>query len=195
MLEIERLLAAATVPTSSLTVALEGGGAGESGTREEPGHLPLARIVHEVARALTAFPELNAAYADGALDCYQEVNVGIAIDLGRGVRVPVIRNADTLTPGELQARVLDLLDRYRRRRLAQADTAGGTVTVSDLSRHGIAQLQPLLNRDQVLAIGIGGDPDAPRRPMTITAVFDHRASSGLQVATFLGRVRQRLLPA
>jgi 2-oxoglutarate dehydrogenase E2 component (dihydrolipoamide succinyltransferase) len=67
------------------------------------------------------------------------------------------------------------------------------VTVSDLSGRDILQFQPRINQDQALAVGIGADTSLPGRPMTLTAVFDHRVSSGRAVADFLTGVRTRLL--
>ena len=189
-LEIERLAAGRSALTSALTIEFDSATVRSRLLRSTPPQrLLLPTVLHHLARLLPDFPELNARYDEGQVACYEEVNVGVAIDLGRGLRVPVIRRADRLSPAEIMERLMELTARYEDRSLSVADMEGGTVTVSDLSGDGILQFQPLINRGQSSGFGVGGDAAAPGFPMTVTAVFDHRVTGGRQVADFLRELR------
>ncbi|MEV6695223.1 2-oxo acid dehydrogenase subunit E2 [Micromonospora sp. NPDC051196] len=191
--EIARLHAGGAALASSLTVAFGADALDRAPAEGDVPPLPLALIIHALAGALTEFPELNARFAGDHVEQYTDINVGVAVDAGHGLRVPVIKHADRLGPEQITLELLDLLAAYHDRGLHADDVAGATVTVSDLSGQNILQFQPRINQDQTLAVGVGADTSLPGRPMTLTAVFDHRVSSGRAVADFLTRVRARLL--
>jgi pyruvate/2-oxoglutarate dehydrogenase complex dihydrolipoamide acyltransferase (E2) component len=191
--EISRLHGGAAALASALTVAFSADVLDRATADGEIPPLPLALIIHALADALTEFPELNARFAGDHVEQYTDINIGVAVDAGHGLRVPVIRNADRLGPQQITLGLLDLLAAYHQRSLHTEDVSGATVTVSDLSGRNILQFQPRINQDQTLAVGIGADTSLPGRPMTLTAVFDHRVSSGRAVADFLTGVRTRLL--
>lgn len=191
--EIARLHAGGAALASALTVAFGADALDRAPTRGNVPPLPLALIIHALAGALTEFPGLNARFAGEHVEQYTDINVGVAVDAGHGLRVPVVKHADRLDPEQITLELLDLLAAYHDRGLHADDVAGATVTVSDLSGQNILQFQPRINQDQTLAVGVGADTSLPGRPMTLTAVFDHRVSSGRAVADFLTRVRARLL--
>ncbi|MFV2021484.1 2-oxo acid dehydrogenase subunit E2 [Micromonospora sp. LOL_023] len=191
--EIARLHAGGAALASALTVAFGADVLDRAPAEGDVPPLPLALIIHALAGALTEFPGLNARFAGDHVEQYTDINVGVAVDAGHGLRVPVIKHADRLGPEQITLDLLDLLAAYHDRGLHADDVAGATVTVSDLSGQNILQFQPRINQDQTLAVGVGADTSLPGRPMTLTAVFDHRVSSGRAVADFLTRVRARLL--
>lgn len=191
--EVRRLAAGPLGFSSALTIRFDSAPIRSALLRgDPPQRLFLPTFVHRLGRLLPEFPELNACFADEAIDYHPHVDVGIALDLGHGLRVPVIHRAETLGLTEIADRLTRLTSRYQARQLSAADVAGGTVTVSDLSGDSILQFQPLVNQGQSLAIGLGGDRSVTGFPMTVTAVFDHRVSSGRQVADLLRRLRQLL---
>jgi 2-oxoglutarate dehydrogenase E2 component (dihydrolipoamide succinyltransferase) len=192
--EISRLSAGAGALASALTVRFDSARTRAALHRQEPVQpLVLAVLIQGVAQLLREFPELNACFADRHVAHYTRVNVGVAVDLGQGLRVPVLKDADRMDPVEITIALLDAMAAYHERRLSSDDLAGGTVTVSDLSGEDVFEFHPLINQDQALALGVGGDSRLPGHPMTITAVFDHRVSSGRTVAAFLGRLKAHLL--
>lgn len=191
--EIARLHAGGAALASALTVAFGADALDRAPTKGNVPPLPLALIIHALAGALTNFPGLNARFAGDHVEQYTEINVGVAVDAGHGLRVPVVKHADRLDPEQITLELLDLLAAYHDRSLHADDVAGATVTVSDLSGQNILQFQPRINQDQTLAVGVGADTSLPGRPMTLTAVFDHRVTSGRAVADFLTRVRAQLL--
>lgn len=149
-------------------------------------------VVFEASRLLRRYPELNAFHVDErTVGYFDSVNFGVSFDSGGNLKVLALRAADTKTLPEIQAGIQSLLELYESGApLDEELLAGSTVTVSDLSRAPAGFMLPLLNARQSLIIGI----TAPRRnEFALYASFDHRISEGLQVARFLGELRERVL--
>jgi pyruvate/2-oxoglutarate dehydrogenase complex dihydrolipoamide acyltransferase (E2) component len=152
----------------------------------------LSFVLPVVARALRNYPELNAFLEDDGIHFYTDVNVGVAINLGEGLFVPVIQQADRLNNEEVARAIPALIMKSARGDLREADLVGGTFTVTDLTDAGATQVFPLLNRYQSSILGIGFDGQGDDRRLLLTLAFDHRVSDGLQAAQFLGTVKQEL---
>jgi pyruvate dehydrogenase E2 component (dihydrolipoamide acetyltransferase) len=167
-------------------------------------HLTITDILIKVcAQALDEFPEVNVAWADnvhgGGLLRQPEVNVGIAVALEQGLVVPVIRQANQLSLGEIARLRADLVARARSGKLALEDLEEGTFTLSNLGMFGVDQFQAIINPPQsaILAVGrirerpIALDGAAVVRPTVyLTLSVDHRLLNGAQAARFLERVSQ-----
>ncbi len=150
------------------------------------------------AAALMRHPEVNAHYADQAVQRFPTAHVGMAVATDRGLLVPVIHGADRLTLAEIAAARADLVSRARDAKLQQADLEGGTFTVSNLGMYGVEQFIAVLNPPQVAILAVGAidekpvvaDGDLEIRPMmSLTLTCDHRAIDGSVAAEFLGTVR------
>lgn len=192
--EIARLSGGGNAFASALTVAFDSAALrGAVRDAEPPAPLMLAIIVHACATTLRQFPDLNARYVDGTVERYRRVNVGVALDLGSGLRVPVLADADRLDVTAITMSLLDAMAAYQSRQLSAANLSGATMTISDLSAEDILHVLPLLTEHQSLAVGVGGDAGAPGHPMTLTAVFDHRVTTGRVTARFLNTVRETVL--
>ena len=153
--------------------------------------LPL--ILHTFAQLLRDQPAFTASYDQGQIVFADRIDIGVAIDLEQGLKVPVIRAADQRSPQQLLEELLTLVSAYHAQRLSVEQLQGSTITVSDLSPAQILQFQPLINGPQAAILGIGGDETLPGHPMTLTLVFDHRVLAGRQVAQLLTSMKQRLL--
>lgn len=190
-LEIERLTRA-NVLNASLSVQFDGTAARDwAASAEVPSIRLLAAIVFATARSLTEYPELNAWF-DGGLRGHEDIGVGIAVDLDDGLKVGVVHGAARLDVAGIERRIGRIISGYLNDTLTLADVTGGTVTVSDLSVEDVLMFQPLLNDRQGLAVGVGGDRALPGRPLTLTATFDHRLTTGRTVSRFLAACRRSL---
>ena len=159
-------------------------------------------LIKASAWALYQHPEANAAYQDGQIAEWDEVNVGVATAIEAGLIVPVIRQADRLGMREIAARLGDLTTRARENRLKIEDLQGGTFTVSNLGMFGIDQFTAILNPPQaaILAVGrvakravVTADDRVEVRPVTtLTLTADHRVLDGATAARFLATL-QRVL--
>jgi 2-oxoglutarate dehydrogenase E2 component (dihydrolipoamide succinyltransferase) len=165
-------------------------------------------VARAVAICLERFPRLNARMAgDAALAVSDRVHLGVAVDLGEtGLVVPVIRDADGLSVGELADRIADVARLARAGRLDHLGLVGGTFTISNVGAAGTHISVPILPLDQVAMLcvdgiehrpvaredGFGGFADAVHPVGNIGLSFAHRAIDGAEAAGFLAAVRTTL---
>ncbi len=166
-------------------------------------YLPFA--IYATVRALKEFPQLNAAVLDGAIALREEINISIAVETGKGLVVPVIRNADHYSLSGIADAIQDLSVRARSKRLAPDEMRGGSFTVSNPGRKGNLYGFAIINQPQVGILRLGevvkrpvvrtvdGEDAIVIRPMMHIALsYDHRAVDGAPANGFLYRVREIL---
>ena len=161
--------------------------------REAAEHGPVSALelaLHETARLLPEWPELNAFYSDGRAWAHSTVAIGFAVNLGRSLRVPVVKDAGSISLRDVARAVRELTLRYMRGELTIADVTGGTFTITDLSGEGIVHFVPVLNERQSAILGLCAARSDGSRELVLT--FDHRLSDGMQAARFLAALRDRL---
>jgi pyruvate/2-oxoglutarate dehydrogenase complex dihydrolipoamide acyltransferase (E2) component len=147
--------------------------------------------IHDAARLLGDFPDLNGFYRDGHAWRYRTIAVGFAINAGRSLRVPVVHEAATRSPLEIARCVRELSLKYMRDELTVDDVRGGTFTITDLSAQGVVHFVPVLNDRQSAILGLCAErPGSGYRDLVLA--FDHRMTDGMQAATFLGELREQL---
>ncbi len=159
-------------------------------------------LIHmAVARALRAEPRINCRLEGQAIQIRREVNLGFAVDLGEGLVVAVIRDADKKSLGELSKTGRDLAERARAGRLTPDEMADGTFTVTNLGGFGIEGFTPIVNPPQAGILGVGKIQEKPvvigggihvRSMVTLSLVFDHRLVDGAPAAKFLAKVKEFL---
>src|SRR5690606_22717815 len=159
---------------------------------EQHGSVTLLELcIHEVAGLLPRWPELNAFYADRVAWTYRAAAIGFAVNLGHGLKVPVVRGAARLSLREIAVSVRDLTLRYMRDELTVDDLTGGTFTITDLSNEGVVHFAPVVNERQGAILGIAAQR-AGTRARELVLAFDHRLADGMGAARFLGALRERL---
>jgi len=154
-----------------------------------------AIILYETARLLRKYPVLNAFFDQGKINFYEQVNIGLAVDAGRGLKVPVIANADKKGLVEIAQEVEGLLLDYLNDELPVASLAGGTFTVTDLSSEGAFLFHPLVNQGQAAILGVGAEyfpADSKTGFFNLILSFDHQLTEGRLAATFLRELRERV---
>jgi pyruvate/2-oxoglutarate dehydrogenase complex dihydrolipoamide acyltransferase (E2) component len=168
-------------------------------------------IAEAATGALRDHPSLNA-WLEGPDESLQhtiheEVNLGIAVSLGKGgLIVPVIHRAQELSVTGLAARIRDLGSRGRAGQLSPDEMLGGTFTISNAGRVGGFISTPIINQPQVAILGVegiakrpvvvsapdGADAIAIRSILVLGMTWDHRAMDGITANEFLAAVKQRL---
>ncbi len=160
--------------------------------RQQPDAPPLtltAIVCKAVAIALAELPKFNAALDDGVVVYREYVNLGVAVDTPRGLLVPVIRGADTLSVVALAAELARLSGAAREGSLAPGDLRGAGFTVSNLGGLGVNAMQPLVNWPEVAILGISAARSAgDGLLLPLTLGFDHRLIDGADAARFLARL-------
>jgi len=161
--------------------------------REGAEHGPVSALelaLYETARLLPEWPELNGFYSDGRAWAHSTVAIGFAVNLGRSLRVPVVKDAGTLSLREVARAVRNLTLRYMREELTIDELTGGTFTITDLSGEGVVHFVPVLNERQSAILGLCAARNDGSRDLVLT--FDHRLSDGMRAARFLAALRARL---
>ncbi|MBL8702041.1 MAG: 2-oxo acid dehydrogenase subunit E2 [Alphaproteobacteria bacterium] len=158
-----------------------------------------ARLMRALAAGARAEPALNAWYDGRALRVERRarIDIGLAVDTEDGLVVPVLRDAGGLDTAALRARIDSLKQAARERRLAPADLAGPTLTLSNFGMIAGLTAALAIAPPQVAIVGAGrlhrrvdlvGDTVVARRVLPLSLTFDHRAVTGGEAARFLRAV-------
>jgi 2-oxoglutarate dehydrogenase E2 component (dihydrolipoamide succinyltransferase) len=149
--------------------------------------------------ALKEFPEINAFVEGNEIVFHNYHHIGIAIGTGRGLVVPVIRNADVLSSAELELAIVDYVDKIKNNRLELADLEGGTFTITNGGVFGSLLSTPILNTPQSGILGMHKiekrpvvvDDEVQIRPMMYVALsYDHRIVDGREAVRFLVKIKE-----
>jgi 2-oxoglutarate dehydrogenase E2 component (dihydrolipoamide succinyltransferase) len=151
--------------------------------------------------ALQEFPAVNA-YIDGDQIIYHEYcDVSIAVSAPKGLVVPVIRNAESLSMAEIESAVVDLATKAKNNKLTIEEMTGGTFTITNGGIFGSMMSTPIINIPQSAILGMHNIVERPMavngqvviKPMMYLALsYDHRIIDGRESVGFLVRVKQLL---
>jgi 2-oxoglutarate dehydrogenase E2 component (dihydrolipoamide succinyltransferase) len=154
-----------------------------------------------VTHALKEIPAVNAEI-DGTDIIYKNyAHIGVAVGTDKGLVVPVVRNADSMSIAEIEKEIGRLGVAARDGKLTVADMQGGTFTISNGGVYGSLMSTPILNAPQSGILGMHKIQDRPVvvggeivvRPMMYLALsYDHRIVDGKEAVTFLVRVKESL---
>jgi pyruvate dehydrogenase E2 component (dihydrolipoamide acetyltransferase) len=160
-----------------------------------------AMIAKAAALALRDHAELNAQWADGAVQPLEAVNIGVAVALDAGLVVTVVRDADAKALHAIQAELNALVEKARAGRLGPDDVSGSTFTITNLGGYGVEAFTPIVNLPEAAILGVGRIAKLPavvddaltiREQMTLSLAFDHRVADGAPAARFLQRLKEIL---
>jgi 2-oxoglutarate dehydrogenase E2 component (dihydrolipoamide succinyltransferase) len=157
-------------------------------------------FVKAAVEALAAFPAVNAEVRGDAILYKDHYDVGVAVGGGKGLVVPVIRDADQLTFAQVELSIAELSRKARENRISMEDLAGGTFTISNGGIYGSLLSTPILNPPQSGILGlhkidkrvVAGPGDVPAvRPMMYLALsYDHRIIDGREAVSFLVKIKE-----
>lgn len=162
---------------------------------------PTDFVVGACARALRAFPTVNASYRDGHFELYSRVNVGIVVPTEESQAVPTILDADRKSVREIAGERTALAGHVEQGTITPAELAGATFTISDLGIHDVARFQAVIVAPQAAVLALGAlrsgvtlqDGRVAERLVLAAAMScDHRIVYGATAASFLARVRELL---
>ena len=160
-----------------------------------------AILARAVATVLPRHPYMNASLADGNIILWEDIHLGIATSVEENLMVPVIREAQSRSLGQIVAALSDLTERARSRHLTTAEMTGSTFTISNLGMFGIESFTAIINPPESAILAVGKMVDMPIkcddgymfRPMIqLTASADHRIVDGVGVARFLADLKSTL---
>jgi 2-oxoglutarate dehydrogenase E2 component (dihydrolipoamide succinyltransferase) len=154
-----------------------------------------------VCEALKEFPAVNARIEGEEMVFNDFADISIAVSAPKGLVVPVIRNADTLSLAQIEQAVMELAIKARENKLAIDEMTGGTFTITNGGVFGSMMSTPIINAPQSAILGMHNIVERPVaiggqvviRPMMYVALsYDHRIIDGRESVGFLVRVKQLL---
>ena len=149
--------------------------------------------------ALKAIPAVNGEIRGTNIVYKNHYDIGVAVGGGKGLAVPVIRNADRLGFAEVETTIADFGKRAKDNKLELAELQGGTFTISNGGIYGSLLSTPIVNPPQSGILGLHAINDRPialngqvviRPMMYIALTYDHRLVDGREAVTFLKRIKR-----
>ena len=168
----------------------------------------LAFVARGVVDTLKDYPWINGEIRGDSIVTRNYVNLGFAVELadGKGLIVPVVRNAETLNLLGMAKAIADIAQRARDKQLLPDDVQGGTFTITNPGGYGTFHGTPVISQPQAAILGTyavvkrpwvvededGQDAIAIRSMMNVTLTYDHRLVDGALAGRFLRDLRERL---
>jgi pyruvate dehydrogenase E2 component (dihydrolipoamide acetyltransferase) len=168
----------------------------------------LAFVARAVVDTLKDYPWINGELRGDSIVTRNYVNLGFAVELadGKGLIVPVVRNAETLNLLGMAKAIADIAERARSKQLLPDDVQGGTFTITNPGGYGTFHGTPVISQPQAAILGTyavvkrpwvvededGQDALAIRSMMNVTLTYDHRLVDGALAGRFLRDLRERL---
>ncbi|MBI2184188.1 MAG: 2-oxo acid dehydrogenase subunit E2 [Thaumarchaeota archaeon] len=160
-------------------------------------------VIKAVVKALKEYPYLNASLDDAKQEIVlkKDYNIGVAVDTGEGLVVPVIRDADKKSLFDLARNVEDLAQKARSSRLELDDIKGGTFSITSLGALGGLLATPIIHYPEVAILGVHRIDKKPvvrdgqivvRDIAHISLSFDHRIIDGATAGRFTSRIKEML---
>lgn len=158
-----------------------------------------ALIARFVVAGLKRHPILNSSVdmTAGEIVQHASVNLGIAAQTARGLMVPVVHDAGSLTTAGLRDAIAGIVETSKTGAFAPEQLRGGTFTLNNYGGFGVDGSAPIINQPEVAMLGVGRIMDRPwvvdgevvvRKVMVLSMVFDHRVCDGDVPSEFIGFV-------
>lgn len=148
-------------------------------------------VLYAVSRILPKYPYINANLTDNTIRSFTHANVGVAVDTERGLLVPTLKAADTMSLAEISAAAKAAAGKAREGSLTPDEMSGGSFTVTNLGSLGVESFTPVINPPQTAILGVCTTVNRLRADGTVypamglSLTFDHRAVDGAPAAKFL----------
>jgi len=192
-------LSAKTAPHSTITMEVDMTNA--TRLREEKQVSYTDILVKAVAKALIEHSIVNSSLDKEQIKIFEDINIGVAVAIEKGLVVPVIHNADKKSLKEIASTLNDLIEKARTSKLSKEELAGGTFTITNLGMFGVEIFTPIINPPETAILGVGKVVEKPvivnkeiaiKPMMYLSLSYDHRVIDGAPAAQFLQKVKQYL---
>ncbi len=151
-------------------------------------------------QALIQFPVINAQMDHESITYFNYCDIGIAVSTPKGLVVPVVRNAESLSLFEIEKTILDLAIKGRDNKLTMSELSGGTFTISNGGVFGSMLSTPIVKAPQSAILGMHNVVERPvvvngevtiRPIMYLALSYDHRLVDGSDAVRFLIKIKQQ----
>ncbi|MCA8937362.1 MAG: dihydrolipoyllysine-residue succinyltransferase, partial [Planctomycetes bacterium] len=156
-------------------------------------------FVKAAVDALRLFPQVNAKIEGDNIVYHNYQDIGVAVGGGKGLVVPVIRNAERLSFAEVEQTIAEFGRRAQKNQITPDEMQGGTFTISNGGVYGSMLSTPILNPPQSGILGMHNIEERPvvrdgqvvvRPIMYVALSYDHRIIDGREAVTFLKRIKE-----
>ena len=154
-----------------------------------------------VCEAAYHFPAVNARIENGEIVFHDFCDVGIAVSTPKGLMVPIVRNAESLSLAEIEKAIGGLAKKARDGKITVDDMAGGTFTITNGGVFGSMLSTPIINPPQSAILGMHNIVERPvaengqvviRPVMYLALSYDHRIIDGRESVGFLVKIKEML---
>ncbi len=156
-----------------------------------------------LVRALDKFPQCNVTHDKdrNLLLQHEAVHLGIATQTQDGLKVPVVRHAETMSLDRLSGEIRRLAEAARTNKATKSELSGSTITITSLGKLGGIASTPVINSPEVAIIGVNRAVERPvvlngqvqvRLMMNLSSSFDHRFVDGYDAAAMIQRIKEML---
>lgn len=155
-------------------------------------------LVAAVGRALRELPELNRVWTDDGIVSFASCDVGVAVNAGRGLLVPVVPDVAGRSLEGIARATQELVDKARNGELEAGQMSGGAISISNAGMFNVSWMTPIINPGQSMILGVGSvrelfRPDANgqpalRRELGLVLAADHRILDGVSGLKMLNAV-------
>jgi 2-oxoglutarate dehydrogenase E2 component (dihydrolipoamide succinyltransferase) len=158
-------------------------------------------FVKAAIEALKLVPQVNAEIRDKSIVYKNYYDIGVAVGGGRGLVVPVLRNAERMSFADVEKGIADFARRAKDNQIELSELQGGTFTISNGGIYGSMLSTPIVNAPQSGILGLHAIQDRPVavagqvvvRPMMYLALtYDHRLVDGREAVTFLKHIKDQI---
>jgi len=158
-------------------------------------------FVKACVEALKEFPAVNSEIRENNIVYKNHYDIGIAVGTERGLVVPVLKDADEMTFGDIEKKISELSNKAKEGKLTMDDLSGGTFTISNGGVYGSMLSTPIINRPQSGILGMHNIIKRPiviedeiviRSMMYLAFSYDHRIIDGKESVGFLIKIRDLL---
>jgi pyruvate dehydrogenase E2 component (dihydrolipoamide acetyltransferase) len=158
-------------------------------------------LLKATAMALKQHPKVNSSWMGDFIRYNHHINIGVAVAVEDGLLVPVVRNADSLSFGQIGLKVKDFAQKAKDKKLQPSDWEGNTFTISNLGMYGIDEFTAIINPPDSCILAVGGISQVPvvkngaivpGNIMKVTLSCDHRVVDGATGSAFLQTLKSLL---
>jgi 2-oxoglutarate dehydrogenase complex dihydrolipoamide succinyltransferase (E2) component len=162
-------------------------------------YVPL--VMRAIAEGIKEFPILNASLRGEEVVFHRSVNVGVAVDTGESLLVPVVKDVGRKSILELSREVSHISEKAREGKLSLQDIQGGTISLTNAGVYGALLATPIIHQPQSAILWMGKVMETPvvregqiviRSMMYLCLSYDHRIIMGAQAVRFLQIVKKNL---
>lgn len=158
-------------------------------------------IMKILSKLLVEYRYLNASFENDIITYHKHVNLGVAVDVERGLMVPNVKGTENMSLREIAEETEKLIEAAKTNKLSPDSLSGGTFTITNLGMFGMESFTPIINKPEVAILGINKIIDKPvalnkqvviRPMMNLSLTTDHSLVDGALSAKFLSEIKEMI---